>query len=107
MIRKILVPVMVFMTCASASFAQLKTSDFIGAWETGTEVKMTRIYTDRFFTVTVYNVKDKQFISTAGGRWTLNGKEIVETHEFNSAKPDRVGTEISTPADLKNNKLTL
>lgn len=95
------------MTCATASFAQLKTSDFIGAWETGTDVTMTRIYTDQFFTVTVYNVKDKQFISTAGGRWRLNGKEIVETFEFNSVTSDRVGTEISTPADLKNNKLML
>lgn len=55
----------------------------------------------------MYNSKDKQFISTAGGRWRFNGKEIVETFEFNSAKSDQVGTEMSTPAELKNSKLTL
>lgn len=98
---------MTFIMSMIASFAQVKTSDLTGAWETGTDVKMTRIYTDRFFVVTVYNVKDKQFISTAGGRWKLSGNHIVEKFEFNSAKPDLVGTEVSTPADLKNDKLRL
>src|SRR5688500_8264672 len=98
---KTLVIMMVFMTGVTASSAQMKTSNLTGAWETGTDVKITRIYTAQFFAVTVYNVKDKQFISTAGGRWRLNGNEIVETFEFNSAKPDIVGTEISTPANLK------
>lgn len=99
---------MVFMTGGvSAAFAQMKTSDLTGAWETGTDVKMTRIYTDQFFVVAVYNVKDKQFISTSGGRWRPNGEEIVETFEFHSAKPDLVGTELTLPANLKNNKLLL
>ena len=98
--------IMVFTTAVIASFAQTKASDLTGAWETGTDVKMTRIYTDQFFVVATYNVKDKQFISTAGGRWRLNGKEIVETFEFNSEKPDKVGTELATPVDLKNNKLS-
>lgn len=97
-----------FMTgSASLSNAQVKTSDLTGAWETGTDVKMTRIYADQFFTVTVYNVKDKQFISTAGGRWRANGNNIVETFEFNSAKPELVGTELTTPASMEGGKLTL
>lgn len=97
----------VFMMTVIASFAQLKPSELAGAWETGTDIKMTRIYTDQFFVVTTYNVKDKQFISTAGGRWKLRGKEIVETIEFNSAKPDAVGTENAMPVDLKGDKLSL
>lgn len=105
---KTLMLMMMFMTGnASVSLAQVKPSDLTGAWETGTDVKMTRIYTDQFFAVTVYNVKDKQFISTAGGRWRPNGNDIVETFEFNSAKPELVGTEVTTPASLKGNKLTL
>jgi len=99
--------IMVLITGGVTSFGQIKTTDLTGAWETGTDVKTTRIYTEQCFAVTVYNIKDKQFISTAGGRWRLNGKEIVETFEFNSAKPDMVGTEVSTPVDLKNNKLLL
>ncbi|MBT1689645.1 membrane or secreted protein [Dawidia soli] len=98
---------MVLMTAVATSSAQIKTSDITGAWETGTDVKMTRIYTDQFFVITTYNVKDRQFIATSGGRWRLNGKEIVETLEFSSATPDKVGTEISTSVDLKDNKLSL
>lgn len=105
---KTLMLMMMFMTgSASVSNAQVKTSDLTGAWETGTDVKMTSIYADQIFTVTVYNVKDKQFISTAGGRWRANGNTIVETFEFNSAKPELVGTEVATPASLKGGKLTL
>jgi len=99
--------IMILITSITAASAQIKPSDLIGAWETGTDVKMTRIYTEQCFAVTVYNVKDKQFISTAGGRWKLNGKDIVETFEFNSAKPDLVGKENVTAIILKNNKLTL
>jgi hypothetical protein len=96
-----------FMMTTVASFAQIKSSDLTGAWEFGTDIKTTRIYTDQFFVVTTYNVKDKQFVSTAGGRWKLNGKEIVETIEFNSAKPDVVGAEVTVPVDLKSDKLLL
>lgn len=87
--------------------AQLKTAHLVGAWETGTDVKTTRIYTERFFVVTAYNPKDKQFVSTAGGTWALKGTEIVETFEFNSAKPDLVGTTVSAPAAVRNERLTL
>jgi hypothetical protein len=105
---QILMLMIVFLTgSASVLFAQLKISDLTGAWETGGDIKMTKIYTDQFFAVTVYNVKDKQFISTAGGRWKPNGKEISETFEFHSAKPEVVGTEVTTPVDLKNNRLSL
>jgi hypothetical protein len=106
-IRKTSTFMMMFLTGVVASFAQIKASDLTGAWETGTDIKTTRIYTDQFFAVTTYNIKDKQFISTAGGRWKLNGKEIVETIEFNSAKPNAVGTEISVLATLEDNKLSL
>lgn len=98
---------MAFVTVVIASSAQMKASELTGAWETGADVKMTTIYTDQFFVVTTYNVKEKQFMSTAGGRWRLHGKELVETFEFNTAKPDMIGTEISIPVDLKNDKLLL
>jgi hypothetical protein len=104
---KTLLQIMVFMSVVTATSAQIKTSDLTGAWETGTDVKMTMIFTEQFFAVTVYNLKDKQFISTAGGSWRVNGKEIVKTFEFNSAKPEVVGTEVSTPVGLNNGKLTL
>lgn len=85
--------------------AQIKADELVGAWETGSDAKMTRIVTPEFFSLAVY--KDNEFISTAGGRWRTDGKNIIETFEFNTANPGLVGKEISTPAELKKQKLML
>ena len=85
--------------------AQIKADDLVGAWELASDVKMTRILTPEFFSVAVY--KDNEFISTAGGRWRTDGKNIIETFEFNTADPGLVGKEVSTPAELKKQKLML
>jgi hypothetical protein len=88
--------------------AQVKTSDITGAWETGiNDIKTTRIYTDQFFAVSVYNVRDKQFISTAGGRWKFDGKDMIETFEFHTAKPELIGQQVAKAIELKNGKLVL
>jgi hypothetical protein len=92
----------------SFSFAsgQVKTADLVGAWQTGKEVTTVKIYSEQNFAIAIYNLKDKQFTSTAGGRWTIKDKNLVETIEFHSSKPDEVGKEISIPAEIKNGKLT-
>ena len=92
--------------CSIASLsAQIKADDLVGAWEAGSDAKMTKIVTPEFFSVAVY--KDSEFISTAGGRWRTDGKNIIETFEFNTANPGLVGKEVSTPAELKKQKLML
>ena len=97
--------VLLILICTASLQAQIKANDLVGAWVTGSEIKMTRIVTPDFFSVAVY--KDNEFISTAGGRWRTDGKNIIELFEFNTAIPDLVGKEVSTPAELKNQKLTL
>lgn len=87
--------------------AQLKVSDFIGAWQTGTEMQMTKIVAEQNFAVATYNFKDKQFVSTFGGRWKIDGKNLIETIEFHSANPDLIGKEITTPVVQKKGKLIL
>lgn len=89
--------------------AQQKTHPLVGAWESSTdEIKMTKIYTDQFFAIAAYNVKDKQFISTAGGRWEMDGNSVAETFEFNSTHPDWIGKVVKTPVEFfKNDKLVL
>jgi hypothetical protein len=94
-----------FVFSMNSTKAQGVANNLIGAWETGSEIKMTKIYTDQIFAVTVY--KNKEFVSTAGGKWKLNGKELVETFEFHSSKPEMVGTEVTTPVELKNGMLVL
>ena len=85
--------------------AQIKADDLVGAWESGSDVKMTRIVTPEFFSVAVY--KHNEFISTAGGRWRTDGKNIIEIFEFNTANPGLVGKEVSAPAEIKKKRLML
>src|SRR5687768_8999707 len=86
------------MTIQTGVTAQITSTQLIGAWETGTDVKTTRIVTDKHFAVTTYNVKDKQFINTMGGSWKTDGKTVFATVEFHSSNPELVGREIAIPA---------
>lgn len=87
--------------------AQNPSADLTGAWETGGDVRKTMILTQQFFAVSVYSVEGKKFISTRGGRWRLDGNEIIETVEFNSESPETVGKELSVAYALQSGKLTL
>jgi hypothetical protein len=91
----------------TVAMAQLNSSELVGAWETGAKVKTTKIVTDQHFAVTTYNVDDKTFVSTAGGRWRTDGKNVIEIFEFHSANPEMVGKEISIPGELKGGQLLL
>lgn len=95
------------MTITATLFAQPKQQDIVGAWQTGGDQTMVKIYSNQNFAVSIYNVKEKQFVSTAGGRWIIRDKNLIETVEFHSLKADEVGKEISIPAEIKNGKLIL
>jgi hypothetical protein len=93
------------MAAQLASSQPVQKSTLIGAWQAGTDEVMTKIYSEQNFSVGVYNLKSKQFISTEGGRWTIKGADIVETIEFSSADKERVGKEFSFAVQHKNGKL--
>jgi hypothetical protein len=111
--RQIFRSIMVFMFTTTifsmGATAQSKTFPLAGAWESGTdEIKMTKIFTDQFFSVAIYNVKEKQFIATAGGRWQTDGNSLSETFEYHSSHPDLIGQVVKTPVDvMKNDRMTL
>ena len=101
-----LLPMLILLqTVIFSTDAQIDNKKLVGAWETGTDVKMTRIVTDEFSSVAVYKINE--FVSTAGGRWKVDGKNLVETFEYSTASPDLVGKEISTPVELNKDKLVL
>ena len=100
-----LLPMLILTQVVISAHAQLDKKELVGAWETGTDVKMTRIVIGEFFSVAVY--QENEFVSTAGGRWKIDGKNLVETYEYNTVSPDLVGKEISTPVELKKDKLML
>jgi hypothetical protein len=85
------------------SIAQIRNTDLVGAWQTGTDTLITRIFTDKIFVYAAYNVKSKQFMGTAGGRWKIDKGTLLETYEFNTRFPDRVGKTSTISIVVKNN----
>jgi hypothetical protein len=58
---------------------------------------MTKIYSEKYFSVAMYNLREKTFQSTAGGSWYVDNDQIVEKFEFHSLDSEKVGTEVRTP----------
>jgi hypothetical protein len=66
-----------------------------GAWvNEASGVSTVRIYTDGFFSVSVY--KATEFIKTFGGSYKVEKDGIVETIEFDTEVPDRVGKQVQS-----------
>jgi len=84
----------VFLISTVTVTAQLRPADFIGAWEREDHAtRTTMICSDQFFAVSVYQVDNKKFIGTYGGRFRINAKKLIEQIEFNTMHPELVGTE--------------
>lgn len=81
--------------------------DLTGAWQSGPdENRSVMIVAGKFFSVAVYNVKDKTYTGTYGGTWRLDKGQFVEIHEFNTLKPELIGTEQSTSVKVQKDKLS-
>lgn len=89
-------------------YGQIQNKDMKGAWEKGTEEnRMIRINTEKHFSVSVYNSKDKTFIGTYGGSWRHEGSSYIEVHEFNTLNADLIGKEVIYEGVLAGLQLTL
>ena len=94
------------------SFA-LQAQDLIGAWESlalgkdGVVMKNVVIFADGYQVSTWYDAKTGKFLSTNGGAWERRGNTITETIEFDTKKPDRIGTNVSFKISLKDNLLKI
>ena len=67
-------------------------SDLVGAWESGNaDKRVTKIYSQGYFSQAVYSESGKTFESTAGGTWKVEGGNMIETYELNTANPEKVG----------------
>lgn len=105
---KLLACIALFFLMSSISTSAQNKPSLVGAWENKSDqISMTKIFSDQYFSVSVYNVNDKQFISTAGGRWVMDGNTLKETYEYNTSHPDFVGQTISTPIEQQKDKFTL
>ncbi len=81
--------------------------DLTGAWQSGPEEsRSVMIVAGKFFSVAIYNVKDKTYLGTYGGTWRLEKDQFVETQEFNTIKPELIGTEQRTSVKTQKDKVS-
>ncbi|MEM8510618.1 MAG: membrane or secreted protein [Bacteroidota bacterium] len=84
----------------------------IGAWEAniernGKRLRNVVIFSETHQVSTFYNAENGAFLSTNGGSWAVKGDTLSETVEFDTEKPDRVGTSTSFEIELATNALRI
>ena len=88
-------------------YAQTSTP-LTGAWQTGTpDNETTLICSEKYFSIAIYDVKDKRFIGTYGGSYRMNGNRVTAVIEFNSMNPEQVGDQYDGELTIKDGKLLL
>lgn len=88
-------------------FGQLDAKELIGAWqmESNEPGEIVAILADGYFAVTVYDLENKNFVTTVGGSWQLDGNTYQRKLEFNSGEPSKVGTQESFVISLIDDKV--
>lgn len=86
----------IMLLASLGSFSKDRPFEFIGAWkyENG-DTTIALIITDRLFAETTYDLKNKKFISTAGGSWSTQNGHFRKLYEFHSANPELIGQQVS------------
>ena len=106
--KKMLLTLCVATLVATGYKAEDKISekDLRGAWRTETDGnQLVWINAGNYFASAIYSLKEKKFVGTAGGSWILENDEFVETLEFNTLMPDKVGETLRSKISMKGNKL--
>lgn len=97
-----------FFIAVFFSFSSVAQPNLEGAWQSGPEEnRVVVIVAGNYFSVVVYNKKDNTYIGTCGGSWRLEKNTFVEVQEFNTMKPERIGTEMRSEISLKGDLLTI
>lgn len=93
------------MVFSIACFAQ-KGISLSGAWKTKTsDGVIVMICTEKFFSAAVYDLEEKTFSETWGGKYRIEENRFVEVHEFNTMKPESIGKEMRAAIGMKGDKL--
>ena len=77
-----------------------------GAWETDAlDYHTTMICSEKFFSVAIYDVTTKKFISTHGGSYRVENGELIALLEFHSMNPELIGKELREKVHIENTQL--
>tara|TARA_R110000868_G_scaffold194178_3_gene439506 strand:+ start:1804 stop:2514 length:711 start_codon:yes stop_codon:yes gene_type:complete len=102
--------VLLFFVIASLG---LNAQNIIGAWEmystseNGDKLKNVVIFADGYQVISVYEADTGKFIQSNGGTWRLENGTMTEKVEFDTATPERVGTEVSFKVNITENEIDI
>ncbi|MDC3179296.1 membrane or secreted protein [Flavobacteriales bacterium] len=92
----------------------INSQNLIGAWErvqendSGILEKQIVIFTTQGYqSISIFNAKTGEFIYTNGGTWELNGENLTEKVEFDTANPERVGSETTFKIIINENSINV
>ena len=103
-----LIALLVFALLSLGANAQ----NLLGAWEhistseNDEKLKTVAIFSDGYHVITTYDESSGKFIETRGGSWETKNGAVIEKIEFDSSKPERVGTESTFQFKVSNSQLT-
>lgn len=96
----------IILLLLSINSFSLIAQDISGAWQSGTEEnRSTMIVAGKFFSVAVYNIKDKIYTGTYGGQCRIDKNQFIQIQEFNTMKPELIGVEQSADIKIQKDKL--
>jgi len=101
----------ILLSASLFSFLFLSAQSLVGAWEmvtpdeSGREIKISLVVSDKYQVATWYDNKTGEFIATNGGTWSLDNKTMTETVEFDTRDSTRVGASVSFDIELSDTEL--
>lgn len=102
-----------FLVLSCFMFFGINAQSIIGAWEgystsdNGDKLRNVLIIADGYQVVTTYDAKSGKFIYSNGGTWRLEGNTMTEKVEFDTATPERVGSEVSFEVEITDNSIQI
>lgn len=103
---------MSLLFCAIVAFG-VNAQSVIGGWEMystskeGNNLKSVVIFADGYQAISIYEADSGKFISANGGTWRLDGNTMTEKIEFDTVKPERVGSEVSFEVEITDNTIQI
>jgi hypothetical protein len=107
----------IIVTCIAAFLITLvtfngvnaqSTPNLVGAWQSVSgDNETTLICSEKYFSVAIYDVKNKRFSGTYGGSYRIDGDQYVAVMEFHSISPEAVGNEYRGKVQVQKDALIL
>ncbi|TXE10740.1 membrane or secreted protein [Gelidibacter salicanalis] len=101
------------LLCCNLLVLGMQAQSLIGAWEhtssatNGEHTKQVLIFTDGYFSNTIYGKSSGAFVKSSGGSWHLQDGVLTQHLEFDTETPRQIGTDVHTKVSVDDHSLTV